>query len=524
MATERLTMLNIREILRQKWMLERSHREVAASIGRSPGMVGQTMIRAKAAGLDWAAVEKLGDLELETKLYGPRAAAGESRPMPDAAWLHDELHRDGVTLELLHMEYLAKEPQGYRYTQFCKHYRDWVDGQRISMRQIHKGGEKTFVDFSGKRPSITDRLTGEKIPVELFVAVLGASSYTYAEATRSQKLTDWLSAHVHALEFFEGATTALVPDQLRSAVTVPCRYEPEINRSYLELSQHYGMVVLPARPRKPKDKAKVETAVRLAQRWILAVIRNEIFYSLAELNTRIRELLVVFNERPMRYYGNESRRERYLRLDKPHLKPLPATRFDLCEWRVCKPNIDYHVEVEKHFYSVLYTLRHHQLDVRIGTATVEVYLHGERVAAHKRSFEPYQFTTIKEHMPKAHQAHADYSPSRVIAWGKAIGPKTGELFEKILAERPHPEQGFRACMGILRLAKKGGYEKERLEAACTRALALGLRSRRQIESVLKRGLDKMPLPKTFDTQPTKQLVHENVRGAAYYDDEEIPSC
>lgn len=516
MATERLTMLNIREILRQKHALGRSHREVSGSLGISPGSVGAVISRTRRAKLDWDAASKLSDDDLEVCVYGPKTGAGKNRPPPDPVWIHGEYQRAGVTLELLHMEYLEREARGYRYTQFCKIYSDWLKHQGISMRQVHKGGEKMFVDFSGDKPHIVDAQTGEVIPVELFVAVLGASSYTYAEATRSQKLGDWLAAHVHAFEFFEGVTAVIVPDQLRSAVTIPCRFEPEINRGYLDLARHYNTVVFPARPRKPKDKAKVEVGVLMAQRWILAVLRNETFFSIEALNVRIRELLVRLNNKPMKRFGGETRRERFLRLDKPSLKPLPTERFEPCDWLVCKPNIDYHVEVERHYYSVPYTLRHVALDVRVTHTTVEVYHRQERVAAHRRSFEPYKFTTVHEHMPKAHQAFADCSPSRVIGWGRAIGPKTGELFETILKERSHPEHGFRSCMGIVRLQKL--YTAARLEAACSRALAVGLRSRRQIESVLKRGLDKMPLPVVTETQ-TLPLVHENVRGAAYYDDE-----
>jgi transposase len=514
MAMERLSMLNIREILRQKRVLKRTHREVSQSVGCSPGTVGHVILRADAAKLEWEEVERLGDLELEVRVYGPKHGFGNAdRVAPDPLWIYTEYQKPGVTLELLHIEYLEREPKGYRYTQFCKIYSDWLAKQRISMRQVHKGGEKLFVDYSGKKPHIVDQLTGERTEVELFVSALGASSYTYAEATKTQKLADWLASHVRAFEYYEGVARSLVPDQLRSAVSGPCRYDPVINRSYLELAQHYGTFVLPARPRKPKDKAKVEVAVQVAQRWILAAIRNQTFFSLEALNARIRELLERLNNRPMKHLGGQSRRERFLLLDKPSLMPLPERRFELCEWKTVTPNIDYHVELHKHWYSVPYTLRGEQVDARLTASTVEIYFNRERVAAHVRSDEPYRFTTIKEHMPKAHQAQLEWNPTRLIGWGKSIGAKTGALIEAIITERPHPEHGYRTSLGILRLES---YGKDRLEAACARALAMRLRSRRQIESVLKNGLDRMPLPALPQSDLTPAVSHDNVRGAAYY--------
>ena len=516
MATERLSMVNIREVLRQKWLLGRSHREVAESLGRSAGTIAKTVERARLAQLDWATVQTLSDLKLEERLYGPKLELSAARAAPDPVWIHGEYQKPGVTLALLHLEYLEREPSGYRYTQFCEHYRQWLKRQGISMRQVHRGGEKMFVDFSGKKPHITNPVTGEITDVELFVAVLGASSYTYAEAVPSQKIGDWLSAHVNAFDFFGGVAAALVPDQLRSAVSRPSQFDPEIQRSYLDLARHYDTIVLPARPRKPKDKAKVEVAVQIVQRWILAALRNETFFSLAALNERIRQLLKVLNDRPMKRLGGESRKQRFERLDKPNLRTLPAERFVPCEWRTAKPNIDYHVELDRHYYSVPYTLRHERVDVRLTNNTVEVFMHGERVAAHRRSREPYRFTTQKEHMPKAHEAYADFSPSRVIAMGQQLGPNTARLFEAIMNERAHPEQGFRTCMGLVRLARR---YKDRMEAASARALAMRLRSTHQIENVLKNGLDRLPLPKTSATAST-QPTHENVRGPDYYDDEE----
>ncbi len=512
MATERLSMRSIREVLRQKWVLKKSHRQVARSLGIGNGTVGGLMVRVAAAGLDWASVQAMTDEELETRLYGPKVEVGAQRPLPDPVYIHNERKKPGVTLELLHLEYLEQHPDGYRYTQFCEHYRQWLKKHRLSMRQVHKAGEKLFVDFSGKKPHIVDPNTGECVDVELFVAVLGASNFTYAEATATQRGPDWIAAHGRALEYLGGVPGALVPDQLKSGVIKACRYEPGLQRTYEEMAAHYGTAVLPARPASPKDKAKVEVGVQVAQRWLLARLRNQVFFSLAELNARIAELLEDLNNRRMRLYG-ASRRELFERLDKPALKPLPAEPFVYAEWKKVRVNIDYHVEVGHHFYSVPYALVHQQLEARVTATTVELYRNGERVASHARSEARGRHTTKPEHMPKAHQKHLEWTPTRITHWAGTIGHKTRELVEAILADRPHPEMGYRSCLGILRLAKQ--YGNERLEAAAARALSVRARSYRHVESILKRGLDKLPLA-TAPSQAALPLEHENVRGGRYY--------
>jgi transposase len=511
MATERLSMRKIREILRHKWALGLSHRDVAASLGVSIGAVSQAEARARDAGLDWLTVEQLDDDALELRLYG--IAAGERRrPLPDPVVLHTELKRPGVTLQLLHHEYLAEHPDGYRYTQFCEHYKRWAQDRRLSMRQIHRAGEKLFVDYSGKKPAIVDPATGEVHEVELFVAVLGASNYTYAEATLTQQIADWIQAHVHAFEFIGGVPGAVVPDQLKTGVPRACRYEPEIQRSYDELALHYGTAIVPARPASPRDKAKVEVAVQIAQRWILARLRHETFFSLATLNQRIRELLDELNRRIMRHY-RASRRELFEQLDRPALTPLPEKRFEHAAWKFVRPNIDYHVELAGHYYSVPFTLRHERLDLCHTATTVEVFHKGRRVASHRRSHLRGRHTTVPEHMPKSHQAHLEWSPERISRWAQSIGPSTRQLVEAIFADRPHPEQGYRSCLGILRLAKR--YGDPRLEAACQRALAVAARSYRHVESILKHGLDR--LPATAEA-PREALpaTHANLRGRDYY--------
>jgi len=516
MAGKRVSMRRNREILRQKWELGRSHREVAQSLGVGVGTVFETVQRARAAGVgDWAAVEALDEVALEQRLYGRVLVAGAERPVPDCSWIHTELHRPGVTLQLLHLEYLEREPAGYRYSQFCEYYRRWVRRQRRSMRQVHRAGEKLFVDYAGQKPHYVDPLTGEVIEAELFVAVLGASNYVYAEATASQRSADWIASHVRALEYFGGVPGALVPDQLRSGVSAPCRYEPGLQRTYEELAVHYATVVLPARPVAPRDKAKCEVGVQICERWILARLRHETFFSLAALNARIRELLEELNGRPMRVY-RASRRELFLRLDRPALRPLPAERFEYAEWKRARVNIDYHVALEGHYYSVPHRLVHEAVELRATGQTVEVFHAGQRVASYARSYERGRHTTTPAHMPKAHQQHLEWSPSRFIRWGQGIGSATGQLVEAILGERPHPEQGYRSCLGILRLERR--YGGERLEAACARALAVRARSYRDVDAILKHGLDRLPplAAAALAASGTAVLVHENVRGAEYY--------
>ena len=516
MAAERLSMRCVKEVLRQKWALKKSHREVALGLEVSAGYVSGVVTRAVATGVTtWAEADALSEQTLEERLYGLKVKAGTARPLPDPAHIHAERKRPGVTLELLHLEYLDANPAGYRYTAFCNHYRRWLAKHRLSMRQVHLGGEKMFVDYSGKRPHFIDPKTGEVINVELFVAVLGASSRTYAEATMSQQSHEFILSHVHAFEYFGGVSRALVPDCLKSGVTDADNYEPIIQRTYEEMARHYGTAVVPARPAKPKDKAKVERAVQIAQRWILARLRNETFFSLDELNARIAELLEDVNARKMRVYG-ASRNELFERLKKNALLPLPQDRFTYAEWKTVKVNrLDYHVDVEGHYYSAPHTMVGEVVEARITATTVELYQHNERFASHVRSSARGRHTTNSEHMPKAHQKHLEWTPARITHWAASMGPQTKALVEAILADRPHPEMGYRSCLGILRLGKKF---RERLEPACARALFGGARSYKSVASILKLGLDRLPLPTVPEPQTSLLLgEHENVRGPGYYE-------
>ncbi len=516
MATERLSMRKIRDILRYKWSLGRSHREVAASLGVSVGAVSGVEQRARTAGLDWPTAEALDDVALELRLYGD-SHVQRKRPTADPVWIHTERKRPGVTLELLHLEYREKHPDGHGYTQFCEHYRKWCADRRLSMVQVHRAGEKLFVDYAGKKPHLTDPTTGEVREVELFVAVLGASNLTYAEATETQQIADWIASHVRTFEYLGGVTGAVVPDQLKTGVTRACRYEPEIQRSYEELARHYGTVILPARPAHPRDKAKAEVGVQIAERWILARLRNETFFSLHALNERIGELREDLNARIMRRY-RASRRALFEQLDRPALKPLPAQRYEHALWKFARPSLDYHVELDGHYYSVPFTLRHERVELRHTATTVEVFLRGARVASHLKNALRGRHTTVPEHMPKAHQAHMEWSPARLMTWARSIGPETGALVEAILAARPHPEQGYRSCLGLLRLAKR--YGNDRLEVAAARARVAGAKSYRHVDSILKSGLDRLPAAVERPRDGAAVVAHDNLRGPAYFDDRE----
>jgi transposase len=512
MATERLAMDRLREILRQKLVLRRSHRDVADAVGVSVGLVSSVMSRAAVQQVDAEHIEEIDEAELEEKLYGRRAAKEAKRPLPNPAEMHIELRRAGVTLQLLHLEYLERYPDGYRYTAYCDVYRAWLAKRSPTMRQTHVAGDKMFVDYSGKRPRIVDRATGEVTEVELYVAVLGASNYTYAEATFTQQVPDFIASTTRAFAFFGGATRAVVPDQLKSAVTIACRYEPGIQRSFNELGRHYRTTILPARPASPRDKAKVEVGVQIVQRWILARIRHQVFHTLGELNARIRELVTELNARTMRLY-KMSRTELFNRIEKSALSALPAEVFEYATWKKGKLNVDYHIVFDDHFYSAPHTLIQEELWVRATTTSIEIFHRGTRVAAHARSYIKFKHTTITAHMPAAHQKHAEWTPSRILGWARTVGPKTSALAEAILAEHRHPEHGYRSCLGLFRLAKR--YGNERVEAACARALTVSARSYRHVESILKHGFDRAPALAT-ESVPSTGVVHENVRGRDYY--------
>lgn len=502
---ERLPMHRVREILRLRWVLGLGVRQAAASAGIGRSVISKTTLRAEAAGLSWAAVEGLSDQALEELLYGPPRPPSKGRAEPDLLYVHTELRRPGVTLELLHLEYLREHPEGYRYTAYCDRYRAWQKRLGLWMRQVHRGGEKAFVDYSGKRPSFIDPATGECVVVEFFVGVLGASSLTYAEATLTQRVPDFLGSHVRMFEYFGGVPQVVVPDQLKSAVTVASRSAPVIQRTYADLGRHYGTAIVPARPRKPRDKAKVEVAVQIAQRWILARLRNETFFSLDALNARVRELVDELNLRPMKRLGGKTRRALFSSLDEPALKALPAERYVFGEWSTAKVHGDHHVEVDRHYYSAPHGLHEETLDVCLTATTVELLYRGDRVALHPRSYEPYGSTTLREHRPPNHRAWADADPTRVIAWAEQIGPQTTAYVRKLVDMRP---TGLRSALGLKRVAEP--FERAQIEAACAEALRFDGRSYLPVARILKLGT------RTAEQPPKPPIRHGNVRGPSYF--------
>ena len=504
-------MRKIKEVLRLS-AAGHSQRQIAECCAIGRATVGEYLQRASAAGLSWPLPDGLDEARLERRLYPPPPSLPASeRGLPDWAHVHCDLNRTGVTLYLLWEEYRVGHPHGYRYSWFCQHYRAWTGKVDVVMRQHHRAGEKLFVDYAGQTQDVIDRATGEVHQAQIFVAVLGASNYTYAEATWTQSLSDWIGSHQRTFRYLGGVSEVVVPDNLKSGVDRAHRYEPDINRTYADLAEHYGVAVIPARVAKPRDKAKVEAGVLLVERWILARLRNQTFFSLAELNRAITTLLERLNARPFKKLPG-SRRELFEHLDRPALRPLPATPYEFARWHKARVHIDYHIAVERHYYSVPYQLVKCEVEVRLTANIVEVLHRGQRVASHRRAYQPGGFTTLAEHMPKAHRAYAAWTPQRLVRWAEKTGPATAALIHAILAARAHPQQGFRSCLGIMRLGKR--YGDTRLEAACRRALVLGAHGYKHIESILKKGLDRQPLPAT--QQPSLPIDHDNVRGPDYY--------
>lgn len=515
MPQERVSMRKLKEILRLRFGLGLPQNQIARSCSIGQATVHRYLQKAAAAGLSWPLPEDLDDRRLE-ELLSPATAGRPSRtvrPLPDFAEIRRQLQtHKHLTLQLVWEEYRETQPDGYSYSRFCELYDRWSRNQDVVLRQEHRAGEKMFVDWAGDTIPIHDSRTGEITQASLFVAVLGASTYTFARATLSQDLGNWVGCHVEAFEYFQGTTRLVVPDNPRTGVDRACRYEPDLNRTYHEMALHYGVAVMPARPYKPRDKAKVENAVLLAERWIVAALRHRRFTSLAELNEAIAELLEKLNQRPFRKREG-SRASLFAELDRPALQTLPAERYVLAYWKTVRANIDYHVEVDRHYYSVPYQLAGQKLEARSTTATVEIFHRGKRVASHARSSVAYRHTTVSAHMPKSHQAHLEWTPSRLIHWAEGAGAATAELVRTILERKPHPEMGYRACLGILSLEKI--YGKQRLEAASQRAVQLQAFSYQSLKSILKRSLDRQSVldPESGASGPR----HENLRGPFYYD-------
>lgn len=514
MAAERIAMHKIKELLRLKYECALSFERIGRALRVSKGVVAKYVKAAEVAGLDWAQIRDLDEEALERRLSlrsGRGAAHGYVAP--DFAHVHQELKRKSVTLALLWEEYRQGTGEAaYQYSRFCDLYRAFARSLKRSMRQTHRAGEKLFVDYAGDTVPVIDATTGEMRRAHIFVAVLGASNYTFACATAAETQVDWLGGLGRALQFIGGTPELIVPDNPRAMIGEANRYEPEPQRAVAEFAAHYGTAVLPARPYRPQDKAKVEVGVQIVQRWILARLRNQRFFSLAELNTAIATLVDDLNRRPFKKLPG-CRRDAFESLDRPALRPLPATPFQYAQWKKARANIDYHVEVDGHYYSVPHALVRQEIEIRLTVGSVECFFKGKRIAAHPRSARPGAHSTVPEHMPASHRAHAEWTPGRMLNWAATLGPATTEIVRYQLESRPHPEQGYRACLGVMRLAKT--YGQSRLEAACARAMALGARRYKSVASILKAGLDRQPLPGTAQTELTLPS-HGNVRGSSYY--------
>ena len=509
MVQETLSMRKVSEVLRLSLGHKLSIRQVARGCNLARSTVADYLGRARVAGLSWPLPADLTEERLDALLF-PIKQTGERQSMPEMGYLRHEMRRSSVTLQLLWEEYRRDTPGGYGYSQFCNLYRDWLARQEITLRQEHKAGQKLFVDYAGDTIPITDPATGKVTPACLFVAVLGCSNYTYAEVTASQDLADWIGAHVHAFEYMKGVAAILVPDNTKCGVSRPCRYDPDINPTYQDLAEHYGVVVIPARKGKARDKAKVENGVLLSERWLLAALRHQTFFSIAEANQAVWGLLKRLNEHPFKKLPG-SRLEVFERQERPLLKALPERRYELAEWKRGMAHIDYHVELDGHYYSVPYTRIRQEVQIRYTRTSVEIFHKGQRVAAHARSFVRGGHTTLFEHRPPAHQKHLEWTPERIAAWAAKTGPNCQAVVRRIMEERRLPEHAFRPCLGVIRLGSR--YGQERLEQACFRAMSLGVVAYRHIESMLKNGRDRLPPREEPDVSG---VVHENIRGAGYY--------
>lgn len=511
MTKETLSMRKLSEVLRLSLEQKLSVRQIARSCCLARSTVSDYLRRSRIAGLRWPLPEGMDEARLDALLFPVLETAATLRPPPDMLYIRNELRRQHVTLQLLWEEYRSHTPEGYGYSQYCQLYRDWLGKQAISLRQDHRAGEKLFVDFAGDTIPIIDQKTGARTEGHLFVAVLGCSNLTYAEVTPTQQMPDWTGGHVHALEFIGGVPLVVVPDNTKTAVKSPCWYDPDINLTYQELAEHYGFAVIPARKRRPKDKAKVEGGVLITERWILAALRHQVFFSFGEANEAVWRMVKRLNDHPFKKLPG-CRREVFEKMERSALKPLPEQRYELGDWRSVGVNVDYHVEIEGHYYSVPYGLIKQRVWVRYTKTGVEIFHKSHRVAVHVRSFLKGRHTTLPDHRPPAHQKYLEWTPERIASWAEKIGPNCSVVARQIMSSRAIPEHGFRPCIGLIRLGKR--YGNERVDQACARAVKLNIASYRHIENMLKSGRDKVS-PPGEEIAPAV-TTHDNIRGAGYY--------
>lgn len=514
MPTERVSMRKIKEILRLKFEAKLTNRQIGRSLNLSPGTVCRYLQEAAAKRITWPLENDVDESSLDEIIFGSAKKKTARLVAPDWFAVHTELQKKGVTKQLLWEEYCAQYGQKfYRYSQFCLNYRKWQLGQKLSMRQAHKAGEKLFVDYAGQTVPIFSSDSLEIHNAQIFIAVLPVSNYVFAEATYSQKTMDWIGSHVRAFNFLGGVTEIVVPDNLKAAITKACKYDPDINPTYQQLACHYHFSILPARPRKPKDKAKVEVSVQIVERWILAKLRHQKFFSIGELNNQISILLKDMNNRRFSKLPG-SRYELFIELDKPALKPLPIIPYEYIEIKITRVAHDYHVEVDGSYYSVSYLLVEKKVETHITSSMVSVFYQGKQIAVHGRTHAKGRYVTLTEHMPPHHKFFREWSPERFIQFSEKIGPHTQEVVQKFLVARQYPEQSFGIYCGFLKLVKK--YSEKRLESACERAVKIGAFTYKSIESILKNGLDNLTIDGQKNTADTQVISHDNVRGPQYY--------
>ena len=516
MPNKRVTMRKLREILRLRLQAGLSVRAISRSTKLSVGGVQKLLSRAETLSLTWPLPAELDDARLAELFYpGADTHANPRREAPDWAAVHEELKRPHMTRQLVWEEYTQRYPNRcVSYSQFCDRYRHWLGRQQRTMRQSHKAGEKCFVDYAGSTVPIVDGATGEIRPAQLFVAVLGASDYTFAEATWTQTLPDWLGSHTRAMTFFGGVPALIIPDNLRSGVSRACRYDPDINPSYQQWAEHYRTAILPARPHKPRDKAKAEHGVLLVQRWILARLRHHRFFALDEVNRHIAALLEDLNQRPFKRRPG-CRRSAFEALDQPTLQPLPPHPYEYVHIQPVTVHIDYHVHYQRHYYSVPHQYVGETLELHASNTLIELYFHQRCIATHARR-DGHGFTTNPAHMPARHRAQQQWSPERLTRWAKQLGPDVHDWVSRQLTRRPHPEQAYRTCLGLLQLSKR--YPDSRLNAACRIANQAGLVRLKQVKHLLESNQDSLidtPEPDTAAPTPLPQ-DHENVRGPQHF--------
>ena len=514
MPQPRIKMRKIREVLRLHNESGRSIRQISASTKVSIGSIQTLLRKAREIELGWPLAQDLDDVRLAQLFYPKAQPSEDSRRLvvPDWTQIHQELKRKAMTKQLLWEEYCEAHPtRCYSYSQFCDLYAKWRKKQKRSMRQLHKAGEKVFVDYAGMTIPIVDPRTGEVLfDAQVFVGVLGASNLTFAEATRSQQLADWLQSHVRMFEYFDGVTQVVVPDNLRSGVSQACRYDPDTNPSYQQLAEHYTLAVVPARPRKPKDKAKAEVGVQIVERWIMMRLRHHTFFSLTELNQCIKVLLEDLNNKPFKQLPG-SRREAFEKLDRPALRALPRQPYRFVEIKKVKVNIDYHVQFDKHHYSVPHQYVGEKLELHAGDTLIQIYFKGTQIASHPRK-TGYGMTTTPAHMPVKHEKHHKWTPARLLNWARRIGVDTEQWVHRQLHSKDHPEQAYKLCLGLLNLTEC--YPADRLNKACRIANNEGMNRLKQIKSILKSNRDK--LPEQLDLVVELPQDHENIRGPLHF--------